>query len=140
MLTDWLQQRLGSKTLRPLEGRRRTKLGAGFIFRGLSVALGQHQPVIQILIALGSPGRPGHLAIALLRVDVDAIIIGDKAFIQRGVSIVLGRHKHPHLDRLVGPGIKPHLSIHHPHLIGFILAERNVLHKYLIQNTAYSQQ
>ena len=140
MLTDRLQQRLGSQFFRAVQHRCWTELRAWLILPGFRKTGGEHQPVVKILIAFGTTGRPGNLPIAFLHIDVHAIVIGDKAFVEGGIACSLGRHEHAHLDRLVGPGSETDLGVHHPHRVLLVLSQRHLLYQQLVSDTAAAQQ
>ena len=140
VLANRLQQRVGCQLVRAIQCRGRAELGAGIIFRGIRITRREHEAVIEVLVAFGATGRPGHLPVAFLHIHVHAVIVGDKTFIEGGIAHSQRRHEHAHLDGLVGLGRKRHLGINDPHRVLLVLAERHILYQQLVSDTAAPQQ
>ncbi len=141
VLADRRQQGIGGEPLRALQRRRGAELGAVLGHRRrFGEARGEHQPVIQVLPPLGPARRPGDHPVAVLPVDVDAVVVGNKAFIEGGETALQRRHVHARLDRGVLPRLETDLGVHHPYRVTLALGERHFLDQYLVGNTADPQQ
>ena len=141
VLADGRQQGVGGQPLRAFQRRRGAELGAVLgDRRRLGEARGEHQPVVQVLPPVGTARRPGDHPVAILPVDVDPVVIGDKALIQGGEAAFQRRHVHTGLDRRIVPRLEADLGVHHPYRVTLALGERHFLDQYLVGNTADPQQ
>src|SRR5699024_9015250 len=123
MFANRFNQGCRRRGFRAFQLRAEAKLFALFrLFGWLSKTGREQQAVKQINLALITPRRPGDLSILAVAVDVDAVIVGDKTFVEGGEAIILQRNEHTSLDRLVWPGVEPNLCIYRPHGVGFAAA------------------
>ncbi|MCY1414947.1 hypothetical protein D9M71_304130 [compost metagenome] len=125
MLANRCHQGFGGDLLGAFDGQAVTE-GRAFD-RGLfvAVALGQHQAVVEGLVAAGATGRPGDLAVAVDAVDADPVVVGDEALIEADVVAVQRRYEHLYLDRVLGVGDELDLGVDVPQVVGLVFGHRN---------------
>lgn len=142
MLADRRQQGFGGDFFRAFHGNAVAEgraLDLGFF---AAVALGQHQAVIQGLVALGAACRPGDLAVAVDAVDAHPVVIRDKALIKTDEVAAQGRHEHLDLHRVLGVGDELDLGVDVPQVVGGVLGDGNAQHEDLVggdRNTQHHQ-
>ncbi|MNH23545.1 hypothetical protein D3C79_834460 [compost metagenome] len=139
MLADRRHQGLGGDLLGAFHCQAVTE-GRAFD-RGLlvAVALGQHQAVVEGLVAAGAAGRPGDLAVAVDAVDADPVVVGDEALVEADVVAVQRWHEHLHLDRVLGAGHELDLGVDVPQVVGFILGHRDAEEEDLVSRDRHTQ-
>ncbi|MNZ76054.1 hypothetical protein D3C78_945490 [compost metagenome] len=125
MLANRCHQGFGGDLLGAFDGQAVTEGRALDLGLFGAVALGQHQAVVEGLVAVGAACRPGHLAVAVDAVDADAIVIGDEALVEAHVVAAQRWYEHLDLDRVLGAGDELDLGVDVPQVIGFILGHRN---------------
>ncbi|MCY1364235.1 hypothetical protein D9M69_510310 [compost metagenome] len=131
-MADRREQRLGSNLFRAFYHDAVAKGRAFDLGFFGAVALGQHQAVIQGLIALGPTCRPGHLAVAIDAVHRHTVVVRDEAFIEADVIAAQRRHEHLDLDRILGTGDELDLGVDVPQVVGGVFGHRDAQHEDLI--------
>ncbi|MNO76533.1 hypothetical protein D3C76_676070 [compost metagenome] len=140
VLANGRHQGFGGNFFRPFDGHAVAEdraLDLGFFPR---IALGQHQAVVQGLVAAGAACRPGDLAVAVDTVDAHPVVIGDEAFIEAHIVATQGRHEHLHLDRVLGAGDELDLGVDVPEVIGLVLGNRDAEDEDLIGRDQNAQR
>lgn len=139
VLANGGQQGFCGDLLRAFQGQAVAEDRAFLLGLLAGVALGQHQAVVQGLLAVGAAGGPGHLAIAVGAIDADAVIVGDEAFVEADVVLAQRRNEHLHLDRGFRRGDEVDLGIDVPEVIGFGFGNGNTLDENLIGGDRHTQ-
>ena len=143
VLADRGQQGFGGDLFRAFHGDAVAEGRAFDLDLFAAVALGQHQAVIEGLVALGPARRPGDLAVAVDAVDAHPVVVRDKALIEADEVAAQGRHEHLDLDRVFRVGDELDLGVDVPQVVGGIFGDGNPQHEDLIggdRNAQHHQQ
>ncbi|MNC12215.1 hypothetical protein D3C75_599320 [compost metagenome] len=132
VLANRCEQGFGGDFFRAFDGHAVAK-GRAFDLGFLTgITLGQHQAVIQRLIAFGPACRPGDLAVAVDPVHGHAVVVGDEALVEAHEVAAQRRHEHLDLDRILGTGDELDLGVDVPQVVGGVFGHRDAQHEDLI--------
>ncbi len=132
VLADRRQQGFGGDFLRAFHGDAVTEGRAFDLGFFAAVTLGQHQTVVEGLVALGPARRPGDLAVAVDAVDADPVVIGDETLVEADEVAAKGRHEHLDLDRVLGVGHELYLGVDVPQVVRGVFGHGDAQHEDLV--------
>ncbi|MCY1423381.1 hypothetical protein D9M71_390910 [compost metagenome] len=132
MLANRCEQGFGGDFFRAFDGDAVAKGRAFDLGLLAGITLGQHQAVIQRLIAFGPACRPGDLAVAVDPVHGHAVVVGDEALVEADEVAAQRRHEHLDLDRILGTGDELDLGVDVPQVVGGVFGHRDAQHEDLI--------
>ena len=139
VLADRCKQGFGGDFFRAFHGDAVAEHRAFDLGLVARVALGQHQAVVQGLLATDPACRPGDLAVAVNPVDAHPVVVGDKALVEADVVAVKRRHEHLDLDRVFGAGDELDLGVDIPQVVRGVFGHRNAEDENLIGRNRNAQ-
>jgi len=139
VLADRCEQCFGSDFFRAFHGNAVAEyrpFDLGLVAR---VALGQHQAIVEGLLATDPACGPGNFAVAINPVDAHPVVVGDETLVEADVVAVQRRYEHLDLDRVLGAGNEFDLGVDVPEVIRSILGHRYAEGKNLVGRNRNAQ-